>query len=131
MKTRAFYPSWQMHCCGDSFSVGDEVIWTATAAEPELALALGALEGAGVEWVEEHHQDKRQRVSTIEGTVSAIRAIWQTYEPHPTKRMLVQVAGGSKGRDVTVADGRDGDGESVTAAAEGEFCFTGYVVTLQ
>lgn len=122
MITRVFYESWQLECCGDGFAVGDRVTWTAIAAPSQLAVDLGQVEAADVAWCEEHHPSKKQRVSTIDGTVSAIRAIWQKYEPQATSAMLVPVPGASRGADVAVADGR-------VAAAE-EYSFTGYIVTL-
>lgn len=122
MTTRVFYWSWQLECCGDGFALGDRVTWTAIAAPSQLAVDLGATEAADIAWCEEHHPSKKQRVSTIEGTVSAIRAIWQKYEPS-TGATLVPVTGASKGADVAVADGR--------VTAEAEYSFTGYVVTLQ
>ena len=73
--TRVFYSSWQLQCCGDGFAIGDRVSWTALAADRQLVEQLGPAEGSGIDWREEHHPRKGQRLTTLEGTVTAIRVI--------------------------------------------------------
>ena len=73
MPTRVLYSAWQLQCCGDAFSVGDTVEWTAVpvaGSRPEF----GA-DGANVEWAEEHHPSKRTRMSPVSGVVSSIRRV--------------------------------------------------------
>lgn len=69
--TGVLYWSWQLQCCGDGFAVGDRVSWTALAADSELRTQVGS----DIDWCEEHHPRKGQRLTTLEGTVTAIRMI--------------------------------------------------------
>ena len=75
MATRVFYSGWQLQCCGDGFAIGDTVSWTAVPADAQLLSELGPVEGADISWREEHHPRKSQRLTTIDGTVTAIRVI--------------------------------------------------------
>ena len=59
-----FYNTWQMQCCGEPFSVGDEVQWTCF-----VPTHPGVASGRIVDFYEDHHKDFTHK---IKGTVSNI-----------------------------------------------------------
>ena len=59
-----FYDAWQMQCCGEPFSVGDEVSWTCV-----VPVHPGVASGRIVDFYEDHHKDFSHK---IKGMVSNI-----------------------------------------------------------
>ena len=127
MTTRVFYSDWQLQCCGTAFAVGDVVSWTAVAAEGELDDQFGAAEEP-IEWLEEHHHESAQEVTTLGGTVVSIRALWQRLEQSaPESNVINRVPGDVVGADLSAADGWESDGPHPEHPVHS---FIGYVVTL-
>ena len=130
MTTGVFYSAWQLQCCGAPFSVGDLVSWTAIPSDGAQELnEIGPAEASGIEWYEEHHNEPDDPVSSVEGTIVGIRAIWQRYEPSTTQRMMsVPVWGDVYAEDRTKADGWESDGDQSGGVHR---VFTGYVVRIE
>jgi len=127
MTTRVFYSDWQLQCCGAPFAVGDVVSWTAVAAEGELDDQFGAAEEP-IEWLEEHHHESDHEVTTLEGTVVSIRALWQRLEQSATERNVMNlVPGDVVSAGLSAADGWESDGPHPERP---DHSFIGYVVTL-
>ncbi|MEU6554816.1 DUF6578 domain-containing protein [Streptomyces sp. NPDC046915] len=89
---RALYESWQMECCGRTFSVGDEVTWQVMPMESDDMRTWGwdEEEYAGLLRVE-HHSDGWP---TATGRVRAIHLVHQEYaETAPGSRSFTPVPG--------------------------------------
>ena len=127
---RVFYEQWQMACCGDPFSVGDDVKWTGAAAGAFHQEWLGGL-AAGVDWLEEHHRqpdDPPER--PIEGTVKRIQAVWeQLAQDPPGSAFLKSVPGTQVAVDLATVQ-RRASTESRPESGSG-LSFRGYLVTLE
>ena len=119
--------AWQMQCCGDPFSVGDEVTWT-LSDQPDrerLAGALGTSVAGSVTHAEDHHDLWPQgQVAVVgAGRVVSIRSAFCRYAPARTHDgILVPVAGSAVLHDVSRADGWENEADHLR--------FNGYLVTL-
>ena len=82
---------WQMQCCGEPFSVGDVVHWTAAASVgvEELEPILGKAVAASIGWVEDHHD--LAVTEAVTGTVRSVRAVF--YRARVVDRVVLPVAG--------------------------------------
>ncbi|MEU5592374.1 DUF6578 domain-containing protein [Streptomyces sp. NPDC020298] len=89
---RALYESWQMECCGRTFSVGDEVTWPLMPMESDDMRTWGwdEKEYEGLLRVEQH-SDGWPRAT---GRVRAIHLVHQEYkETAPGSRTFTPVPG--------------------------------------
>lgn len=128
MPTRLFYSEWQLACCGDAFSVGDHVSWTAHPADASSASFFGPEESHGVDWYEEHHQEKRDVVTPVEGTVAGIRAVWQRHDaPGPRSNALTPVHGDVVTAPLTSVVGWSRD---QVETEPDSYLFVGYLIEL-
>lgn len=114
-----------MQCCGLPFSVGDRVQWGVQDIEDTMPDYLGPIEGAGVEWMEDHC-GVTEDLPSVQGTVTHIRAISQGHAPSEDGRYSYPVSGDVSAVDLNVADGA----EIPQDPAFPDRRFTGYVVTL-
>ena len=72
--------SWQMLCCGEPFSVGQQVSWTLSDADQDWLMAmLGADAQVTVDAAEEHHGGLPEETPRTTGTVSRIAAVHCRY----------------------------------------------------
>lgn len=73
---------WQMQCCGEPFTAGSSVSWTAVADSDTdwLVPVIGKAEAAAITHAEEHHSDG---LDTVAGAVRAIRAVHCKLAPKP------------------------------------------------
>jgi hypothetical protein len=127
MTTRVFYESWQLQCCGDPFKVGDTIKWQVVPTGPGLKKELGPALGAGVEWFEDHHQSPDESPSSLEGTVTSIRAVRQRFRRQlPGKNFLVAVRGDAVATELESADGWESEENNPPS-----YSFTGYIVTVE
>ncbi len=101
------YDGWQMECCGEPFSVGDEVRWQLSLHRPEdltspatwqdsfseLAPVAGGAPVAGLLCVETHGPGPHDVPATV-GTVRSIQVVVEGYaETHAGSRAYEPVAG--------------------------------------
>lgn len=90
METVVLYEDWQMQCCGVPFAVGDSVCWPVLPYNWEPLVDLGVK----IEWYYEAHASDTDELKSLSGTVTAIRAVYYTYEPvDGNPRMLRPVSG--------------------------------------
>jgi hypothetical protein len=118
--------AWQMHCCGEPFSVGSSVSWT-LASDPErdfLASVLGDQVAGTVTHWEEHHGGLPDDAPTTAGVVRFIRAVRCRYGRNPDhpQEALYPMKGSGTFTSVTSADGWDKD--------DGDVKFVGYLIEL-
>ena len=116
--------SWQVQCCGKTFSVGGHVAWT-LVSEPDLDYpesVLGQELAPSVTHREEHHGDLPDDAPTTSGTVRSIKAVFCRYGPGPDAKTLYPIKG-----SVTFADKLSADGWEQEA---GDRRFVSYLVEL-
>ncbi|TFB92279.1 MULTISPECIES: DUF6578 domain-containing protein [unclassified Cryobacterium] len=75
--TRAWLTKWEWACCGDAFTIGDEVDFGIETRTPNDALAdmLGPELFATVDTMESHHEEKF--TDRVRGRVVAVHAVTQ------------------------------------------------------
>ncbi|MFJ9818028.1 DUF6578 domain-containing protein [Streptomyces sp. NPDC101151] len=98
-RMRVFYEDWQMGCCGEPFSVGDEVGWRLVALDEEQ-LRDGHCYGARA-WVENHGGPDRETA----GRVRSIDLVHQEYLAHRDP-LAVEPAAAEPGTLVVRGTGR-------------------------
>lgn len=103
-----------MQCCGEPFSVGDWVEWTATSADDSRdwpSDILGEAMASRVAYLESHHgPEPPESVVLIVGRVVAVQAVFVEHEADaPGSRSLRPVRGTRLLRAVTRADGCEPD----------------------
>lgn len=107
MKVVVWVDEWQMKCCGDPFTVGSTVHWSAVPANMEdYASVLGAAGAPNIDFHEEHHSDV-DGAQTVNGRVLSIRAVFHRFTPIPDSnpRHLFPVEGSAQFTPVTRATG--------------------------
>lgn len=115
-----------MECCGDPFSVGDEVAWTVeeNSNDEWFSAALGPDVGASITHAEEHHSDE-EHLKRIAGRILSIIGAWCAFGPaEPGDRVHVPLAGSSRLVELREA-------EFVDREAFPDPKFTGWVVELE
>jgi len=120
---------WQLQCCGEPFTVGEAVKWTAVAgADAEfLTVVLGAERAAQITHAEEHHAEHLP--PSIEGVVRSIEAVQCRFAPREGgARVLFPVPDSLVLTTLTRADGSES--EPGADAKAGGASFVGYVVGL-
>ena len=113
-----YYESWQMQCCGDPFSVGDEVQWTCL-----VPTHPGAASGRIVDFYEDHHKDFTHKII---GTVSNI--VSQFSDSDKDKKIISYESEWIYEKEIINADGWEcnkPDDDTI------ERTFWGYVVELK
>jgi len=99
---------WQMQCCGQPFSVGQQVAWTVGDADRDwLVPMLGADTHVSIDAAEEHHGGLPEQTPATTGTISRITAVHCRYAPAPGQdtRTLYPVPGSAVLRELESADG--------------------------
>ena len=76
METVVHYEDWQMQCCGIPFAVGEPICWPVLRCEGEPLVDVGV----GADWYYEAHGSDGDALKSLSGTVTAIRAVYYTYE---------------------------------------------------
>lgn len=103
---------WQMQCCGDPFTVGDEVEWTLDA-DPDtdwLEAALGTDLASRIAYAEDHHGGLPDETPVTRSKVLAIKTAHGRYAPlTPDGKTLYPVAGSAVMRSVDRVDGSESD----------------------
>lgn len=113
-----YYESWQMQCCGDRFSVGDEIKWGCILPS-EYKNAHGYI----MDFEEEHHGFQTHEIT---GAVS--RIIAERSEFPKGKQEICYHKAECIHQEQTQADGR----ESIYRDTdEAEYTFWGYIVELK
>ncbi|RFA17136.1 hypothetical protein B7R22_00945 [Subtercola boreus] len=84
---------WQHECCGDPFSVGDDVTWAVNGADKKwLSATLGTGLAESIRYSEEHHDGPTSR--TVNATVLGIKAAHCSYgTPDPQMKISRPVVG--------------------------------------
>ena len=115
-----------MECCGDPFSVSDDVAWTVEKDVDDewFSAALGPDVAASITHAEEHHSVEEQ-VARLEGRVLSITAAWCAFGPvKPDDRVHVPLAGSARFVETQEAGAPD-------RATFPELNFNGWVVELE
>ena len=76
METVVHYEDWQMQCCGIPFAVGEPICWPVLRCEGEPLVDVGVW----ADWYYEAHGSDGDALKSLSGTVTAIRAVYYTYE---------------------------------------------------
>ncbi|MEZ3160191.1 DUF6578 domain-containing protein [Microbacterium sp. BWT-B31] len=73
--TRVWLTSWEWGCCGDAFTVGDDVDFGIRTRSPasQLAETLGSALVATVDAIESHHEE--EFADRVRGRVTAVHAV--------------------------------------------------------
>lgn len=89
-KCRVFYECWQMECCGEAFSIGDNVKWLVHEnGDLNTPVDLGE-----IDYCYEAHSSDWRRLLVLEGKVEEIKILYERYMPTPNDdRLLVPVSG--------------------------------------
>ena len=106
-RARVWVEDWQMQCCGEPFSVGDDVAWTVGAiAAAGISPAFDGRAELVADWVEDHHDVATQQ-RRLHGRVSSTRAVFCRWVPDTgsVPRLLVPEAGSGFAAAVDEADG--------------------------
>jgi hypothetical protein len=117
--------SWQMQCCGEPFSVGQQVWWTLGDVDQDWLMAmLGADAQVSVDAAEDHHGGVPGETLRTTGTVSRMTAGHCRYAPAPgdDSQALYPVPGSGVQSHIESADGWTPD--------HGDLRFVGYLVEL-
>jgi hypothetical protein len=125
---KVFIQAWEMQCCGELFSVGENVSWTTSEfrADPFLVSALGIDAALTITHMYEGHRDDDDNgfYGQTTGTVTAIEVVWCRRDDQPGVHFPIPESAVSERRqaieDHWAAEDR-GDGLS----------FEGYVITLE
>lgn len=124
VKALVWMAAWQMECCGQPFTVGDEVEWS-LEDDPDrewLEAALGPELASRVTHEEDHHD--QLPTAPANGRVRAIRCAYGRYAPTPgDERVLYPVPGSAELSHVARVDG--------TEARASQLDFNGYLVDLE
>ena len=90
MKCIVFYESWQMECCGKSFSIGDTVKWLVYETEQiNTPVDIGR-----INYYYEAHSSDWQNLFILEGRVETIKILYHQYKPTVSNpRLLIPVNG--------------------------------------
>ena len=126
VEIKVWMDDWQMQCCGEPFTVGDEVGWTLRDPDTEwLELVLGSELANAVDSAEEHHGGIEEGVTPTVGIVTSIHAVRCRYAPLPdeAETHLAPVAGSGTLDAVRSADGWTPDRRGLR--------FAGYLVQLE
>lgn len=86
MRRRVYLTDWEWDCCGEPFSVGDEVDWTVTRAGSWVREILGAPLADTVELVETHHGPEAEGVELL-GVVGVVVAIQDVVVIYDARRV--------------------------------------------
>lgn len=91
---KVYYEDWQLQCCGDPFSVGDDIEWTAIAKHYKLPK-----HDVDIDFMEEHHLEWnckiKGRVNKIYAELSKRSTLaCQSYEKTNTQLIPVNYADG-------------------------------------
>jgi hypothetical protein len=117
---------WQMQCCGEPFAVGQEVVWTLSAAVDAgwLSTVLGPETAREIAYREEHHGRLPDDTPETRGRIVGIQAARCRFDPVPDGdgRTLHPVPGSGEVQEVPEADGWEPE--------SGDLAFVGYLVTL-
>jgi hypothetical protein len=107
MRIGVVVSGWEQSCCGNSFRVGDDVVWDLVWAREGIAASFGPDEAAGVDFAETHHGggDKR-RTARVAGSVASIRAMSQRIHRPDPAGPWTNVDGESTGSPVEQVPGR-------------------------
>jgi hypothetical protein len=125
MDLTVWVDGWQMPCCGESFSVGQQVAWTLGDADEDwLMPMLGADTHVSVDAAEEHHGGIPEETPRTKGTVSRVTAVYCRYAlaPGQDARTLYPVPGSAVLCEPESADGWPPEREDLE--------FVGYLVQL-
>ena len=116
MTTTVWMDGWQLECCGEPFTVGQQVSWSVHESDREwLEKMLGVESAREIGWAEDHHGSITEDETSLSGIVISIRVVHQRYEPVPGQgsRNLYPVTGSatltsiqSTGQHGRVPDGR-------------------------
>lgn len=111
------YEGWQMQCCGEPFSIGDEIEWTVFAFNRTV---VGI--DSQIDYIYDAHYETKDGLSILKGTVDRIDALFTKYEPSLDNPKMQIPASGSL-RSVSKADGCEED--------IGELVFNSYFIILR
>jgi hypothetical protein len=114
--------AWQIQCCGESFTPGDDVSWKLLEADPEdYADVVGKERAAEIDFREEHHGQEEHAPTWLQ--VRTIAEVHCRYEvpPGSTADVRYPVRGTTELVPVKEAGG--------WAKARPEVSFAGYLVT--
>lgn len=128
MTATVWVSGWQMECCGDPFSVGDEVEWPLREPDrPWLESTLGTTTAAEVTYMEDHHGTDDATPARRRGIVRRIQAVSLVSAPI-TRRSRVHLAVPGSHQTVDVVNSLD----PLTPSDGGRdrHSFTGYLVDL-
>jgi hypothetical protein len=102
--TRVWLAEWEWACCGDAFTIGDEVDFGIESREPTSTLAetLGTELVATVDAIESHHE--YEFADRVRGRVVAVQAV--THEV-VERRVLRRPGHGAPPNAVMPADGEE------------------------
>ncbi|MCU1471395.1 MAG: hypothetical protein JWQ39_2544 [Glaciihabitans sp.] len=100
--------AWQQQCCGDSFSVGDDVLWDCRKPDTKwLSTVLGDREAQAVAYAEEHHDGGS--TYRLAGTILEIDALYCTYDVDPRTRVATPVPGSGIKQGLISVTGQEPD----------------------
>jgi hypothetical protein len=124
VRRRVWIDSWQMHCCGEPFQVGQQVTFSTNPAVDQdfLGVVLGEPGAPGVTHYEDHHGLDTEPMANLSGTVELIEAISCRYELRDG--VIYPVAGTTRAVSRDEATGWEPE------QREEGLRFVGYVVTV-
>ncbi len=70
------YEGWQMECCGTPFCIGDTVLWPITNRKDGKVIGSDMF----IPYYYEAHSSDYQNISMLQGIVTQIDVLYQTYE---------------------------------------------------
>lgn len=116
---------WQMQCCGETFEIGSEIVWT-LRADPDTQWMSSVMDEnlvGTITHAEEHHGDLPEGWPATKGLVMSICAVYCKDLPSCTDaNRLEPVAGSGLIRQVNRADGWEDEVDGMR--------FGGYVVEI-
>lgn len=111
------YEGWQMQCCGNPFSIGDEIEWTVFVFNRTV---VGI--DSKIDYIYDAHYETENGLYILQGTVDRIDALFTKYEPSLDNPIMQIPASGSL-RSVSKADGCEED--------IGELVFDSYFIVVR
>lgn len=116
---KIYYSSWQIQCCGDPFSVGDNIEWTCLIPKKKYA----DCHGIKMDFLEDHHGEETH---TIIGTVTKIIAERSEFDANENAIIYEDVD--IIREELQHADGCESEFKSDDVVHR---CFWGYIVELK